>query len=320
MNLRIRTERWNGLPVSLLASRCPRPCALCDRPRPGPGASTPAATARRSCARPTKPSAKTPTWLWMRWPAAPVSAGRRSTGTSPTAPRWRSPSRLTTWRRFKIQVRGQEYLRELLRTVLAMQARRRPLVRLFRELPERQPAAVHPAPWFRCCARASKRLSARAACARTWNPRTWHCCSRCTRRRWCRDCPRGSPPEPAERLVRVFLDGLACSERVNALPRTEIRRSEPRKVIDRRNAGYFRITAPEPGSQVLLAPGRTLRPRPGPPSARHRHAHFPSTGAHHDQRLQEAWHAKLQREQEAIQRKRAQQATRTPAGTSATPR
>ncbi len=33
-----------------------------------------------------------------------------------------------------------------------------------------------------------------------------------------------------------------------------------------------------------------------------------------------AWHAKLQREQEAIQRKRARQASRTPAGTSATPR
>ncbi|SFW85128.1 hypothetical protein [Amycolatopsis australiensis] len=34
-----------------------------------------------------------------------------------------------------------------------------------------------------------------------------------------------------------------------------------------------------------------------------------------------AWHAKLQREQEAIQRKRAQRAARTPAGaTAATPR
>lgn len=33
-----------------------------------------------------------------------------------------------------------------------------------------------------------------------------------------------------------------------------------------------------------------------------------------------AWHAKLQREQEAIERKRARQATRTPAGTSAAPR
>src|SRR3954468_213075 len=38
---------------------------------------------------------------------------------------------------FKIQVRGQESFRELLRAVLTMQARRRPLVRLFRELPER---------------------------------------------------------------------------------------------------------------------------------------------------------------------------------------
>ncbi|KDN17337.1 hypothetical protein DV20_35750 [Amycolatopsis rifamycinica] len=37
----------------------------------------------------------------------------------------------------KTQVRGREPFRELLRSVLAMQARRRPLVRLFRELPER---------------------------------------------------------------------------------------------------------------------------------------------------------------------------------------
>lgn len=33
-----------------------------------------------------------------------------------------------------------------------------------------------------------------------------------------------------------------------------------------------------------------------------------------------AWHAKLQREQEAIERKRAQQASRTPTGAAAAPR
>lgn len=106
---------------------------------------------------------------------------------------------------FKNLVRDKESFRELLRTVLAMQARRRPLVRLFRELPERSQrqytqtlvSLLRPA-FERAQREGSVRTDLEPAdlgllfemheAALTAKP---------TRR------------EPAERLVRVFLDGLA---------------------------------------------------------------------------------------------------------------
>lgn len=108
----------------------------------------------------------------------------------------------------KHQVRGQEPFHELLRTVLAMQARRRPLVRLFRELPERSQrrytqtliALLRPA-FERAQREGSVRTDLEPAdlallfemheAALVAGP-----------------APR-ERSEPAKRLVRVFLDGLA---------------------------------------------------------------------------------------------------------------
>ncbi|MEV7039689.1 TetR family transcriptional regulator [Amycolatopsis sp. NPDC051061] len=129
---------------------------------------------------------------------------------------------------FKLQVRGYESFRELLRAVLAMQARRRPLVRLFRELPERSQRQYTHAlvsllrPAFE---EAQREGSVRADLepadlALLFEMHEAALVSGLT--------PR-EPAEPAERLVRVFLDGLACSERVNALPRPEDPQVGPQK-------------------------------------------------------------------------------------------
>jgi AcrR family transcriptional regulator len=106
------------------------------------------------------------------------------------------------------RLRDKGSFRELLQTVLAMQARRRPLVRLFRELPERRQRQYTQAliallrPAFEEAQRAGdvradlepadlallfEMLEAALAAGPAPQDRT----------------------EPAERLVRVFLDGLA---------------------------------------------------------------------------------------------------------------
>jgi AcrR family transcriptional regulator len=110
---------------------------------------------------------------------------------------------------FKIQVRGQESFRELLRAVLTMQARRRPLVRLFRELPERSQRQYTQAlvsllrPAFEAAQReGSVRADLEAAdLALLFEMHEAALVSGLT--------PR-EPGEPAQRLVRVFLDGLAA--------------------------------------------------------------------------------------------------------------
>lgn len=120
-------------------------------------------------------------------------------------------------------------------------------------------------------------------------------------------------------IARQPARSTPCAERVNPGHAAKIRRSHHKIVIDRWEAWVLRGhgTAPR-------IPGP---PPPGRPSARDRVRPRHGTATHIFRPPEctmtndaGAWHAKLQREQEAIQRKRAQQASRTPAGTSATPR
>ena len=103
----------------------------------------------------------------------------------------------------KNRVRGREPFRELLGSVLAMQARRRPLVRLFRELPER--SRRHHAHALVSLLRPALEQAQREGTVRA-------------------DIEPADlallfemheaalvSAEPAERLVRVFLDGLAAT-------------------------------------------------------------------------------------------------------------
>ncbi|WP_410671723.1 TetR family transcriptional regulator [Amycolatopsis sp. cmx-4-68] len=102
-------------------------------------------------------------------------------------------------------VRDKESFRELLRTVLAMQARRRPLVRLFRELPERSRRQYTHAlisllrPAFE---RAQRDGSVRADLEPADLALLFEMHEAAL-------AAGPAPQEPAERLVRVFLDGLA---------------------------------------------------------------------------------------------------------------
>ncbi len=110
----------------------------------------------------------------------------------------------------KNRARGPEPFRELLRTVLAMQARRRPLVRLFRELPERSRRQYTQAlvsllrPAFEEAQRAG---SVRADLEPADLALLFEMHEAAL-----------VAAEPAERLVRVFLDGLAATREPGAEP------------------------------------------------------------------------------------------------------
>jgi AcrR family transcriptional regulator len=99
----------------------------------------------------------------------------------------------------KNRARGPEPFRELLRTVLAMQARRRPLVRLFRELPERSQRQYAHAlvSLLRPAFEEAQRIRADLEPADLALLFEMHEAALVS-------------AEPAERLVRVFLDGLAA--------------------------------------------------------------------------------------------------------------
>ncbi|GAB3148365.1 TetR/AcrR family transcriptional regulator [Amycolatopsis stemonae] len=105
-------------------------------------------------------------------------------------------------------VRGKESFRELLRMVLAMQARRRPLVRLFRELPERSQRQYTQAlvsllrPAFE---KAQREGSVRA----DLEPADLGLLFEMHEAALLSGLAPREPAESAERLVRVFLDGLA---------------------------------------------------------------------------------------------------------------
>ncbi|MFJ7219305.1 TetR family transcriptional regulator [Amycolatopsis sp. NPDC098790] len=108
----------------------------------------------------------------------------------------------------KNRARGPEPFRELLRTVLAMQARRRPLVRLFRELPERSRRHYTQAlvsllrPAFE---EAQREGSVRADLEPADLALLFEMHEAAL-----------VSAEPAERLVRVFLDGLAGTREPSA--------------------------------------------------------------------------------------------------------
>ncbi|MEV4145613.1 helix-turn-helix domain-containing protein [Amycolatopsis sp. NPDC049691] len=108
----------------------------------------------------------------------------------------------------KNRARGPEPFRELLRTVLAMQARRRPLVRLFRELPERSRRQYTQAlvsllrPAFE---EAQRDGSVRADLEPADLALLFEMHEAAL-----------VAAEPAERLVRVFLDGLAATREPGA--------------------------------------------------------------------------------------------------------
>ena len=105
-------------------------------------------------------------------------------------------------------VRGKESFRELLQLVLAMQARRRPLVRLFRELPERSQrqytqvliSLLRPA-----FEQAQREGSVRA----DLEPADLALLFEMHEAALVSGPAPQDRAEPAERLVRVFLDGLA---------------------------------------------------------------------------------------------------------------
>lgn len=113
---------------------------------------------------------------------------------------------------FKLRVRGRESFRDLLRAVLAMQARRRPLVRLFRELPERSQRQYSQAlvsllrPAFE---QAQREGSVRADLEPADLALLFEMHEAAL-------LSGLAPREPAERMVRVFLDGLACPDRRSA--------------------------------------------------------------------------------------------------------
>jgi AcrR family transcriptional regulator len=108
----------------------------------------------------------------------------------------------------KSQLRGQESFRELLRKILAMQARRRPLVRLFRELPERSQRQYTQAliallrPAFEEAQRAG-------SVRRDLEPADLALLFEMHEAALVAGPAPQARTEPAERLVRVFLDGLA---------------------------------------------------------------------------------------------------------------
>ena len=108
----------------------------------------------------------------------------------------------------KSQMRGQESFRELLRRILAMQARRRPLVRLFRELPERSQRQYTQAliallrPAFEEAQRAG-------SVRRDLEPADLALLFEMHEAALVAGPAPQARTEPAERLVRVFLDGLA---------------------------------------------------------------------------------------------------------------
>jgi AcrR family transcriptional regulator len=108
----------------------------------------------------------------------------------------------------KSQMRGQEPFRELLRRILAMQARRRPLVRLFRELPERSQRQYTQAliallrPAFEEAQRAG-------SVRRDLEPADLALLFEMHEAALVAGPAPRARTEPAERLVRVFLDGLA---------------------------------------------------------------------------------------------------------------
>lgn len=108
----------------------------------------------------------------------------------------------------KNQVRGREPFRELLRTVLAIQARRRPLVRQFRELPERSQRQYTQAvisllrPAFE---EAQREGSVRA----DLEPADLALLFEMHEAALVSGLSPQESAQPAERLVRVFLDGLA---------------------------------------------------------------------------------------------------------------
>ncbi|HEY3477356.1 MAG TPA: helix-turn-helix domain-containing protein [Streptomyces sp.] len=122
---------------------------------------------------------------------------------------------------FKNLVRDKESFRELLRAVLAMQAGRRPLVRLFRELPERsqrqytQTLVSLLRPAFE---RAQQDGSVRA----DLEPADLALLFEMHEAALVSGLAPSEPAEPAERLVRVFLDGLAA-------PAPELPQVEPQK-------------------------------------------------------------------------------------------
>ncbi|MCR6485151.1 TetR/AcrR family transcriptional regulator [Amycolatopsis sp. OK19-0408] len=107
---------------------------------------------------------------------------------------------------FKNLVRGKESFRELLRAVLAMQARRRPLVKLFRELPEHNQRQYTQAlvsllrPAFES---AQQEGSVRADLEPADLALLFEMHEAAL-------VPGLGSREPAARLVRVFLDGLAA--------------------------------------------------------------------------------------------------------------
>ncbi|MGV9367174.1 TetR/AcrR family transcriptional regulator [Amycolatopsis sp. NPDC003731] len=108
----------------------------------------------------------------------------------------------------KDQVRSREPFRELLRSMLAMQARRRPLVRLFRELPERSQRQHANA--VVSLLRPALEEAQRAGTVRSdIEPADLALLFEMHEAALVSGLVTREPTEPAERLVRVFLDGLA---------------------------------------------------------------------------------------------------------------
>ncbi|MEV6823689.1 helix-turn-helix domain-containing protein [Amycolatopsis sp. NPDC051102] len=108
----------------------------------------------------------------------------------------------------KHQVRGQEPFRELLRSVLAMQARRRPLVRLFRELPERS-RRQHADALVSLLRPALEEAQRRGTVRSDIEPADLTLLFEMHEAALVSELAAREPTEPAERLMRVFLDGLA---------------------------------------------------------------------------------------------------------------
>ncbi|MFI5585908.1 TetR/AcrR family transcriptional regulator [Amycolatopsis sp. NPDC051758] len=108
----------------------------------------------------------------------------------------------------KSQLRDQESFRELLRRILAMQARRRPLVRLFRELPERSQRQYTQA--LIALLRPAFEEAQRAGSVRPdLEPADLALLFEMHEAALVAGPAPQARTEPAERLVRVFLDGLA---------------------------------------------------------------------------------------------------------------
>ncbi|MET8995915.1 TetR family transcriptional regulator [Amycolatopsis sp. NPDC004169] len=108
----------------------------------------------------------------------------------------------------KNQVRGREPFRELLRSMLAMQARRRPLVRLFRELPERS-QRQHAHAVVSLLRPALEEAQRDGTVRSDIEPADLALLFEMHEAALASGLVTREPTEPAERLVRVFLDGLA---------------------------------------------------------------------------------------------------------------